>query len=213
MKYLKYSLVDALTGDALDPEQDAPNGRKHPNIDNLDVKIPLNDGKIFLATCPDQSSIPQNSGVQELTVQEFTDLLEQEFIKLKGQIIKEIYDMAKELRQTEVDSWYHSSEITFAASTKIEEALAADAAQDDAAADAAAPYLAQEATRRGVTTKTLATKVIQKYNDFKNQEAIFAGTRGSKVDAVTSITFDSNNPMTSINQLLDQQNSIDEGWS
>lgn len=54
MKYIRYTLVDDLSGIAIAPDAFAPHGRRHPKVEGLNVlkECPLL-GFTFIATCPD----------------------------------------------------------------------------------------------------------------------------------------------------------------
>ena len=95
MKYIQYHLVDPISGVAIHPSDDAPNGRSHPNYAGLDVKHYNSDEKEFFATCDDVSI---DASIIELTEQNYKDALEAEFDKIKANINKKIYDHAQVVR-------------------------------------------------------------------------------------------------------------------
>jgi hypothetical protein len=207
MKYITYYLVDPITQCVIHPTWPAPNGRTHPSLPELDVKIQLTDAnnwETVFATCSDTAEISQDSGIIEHTHQEIVSLIETHFDLIKQNLIKTVYQHAQTLRQDVLDGWYHSSEIAMGIAEKYKQAILALDAETDELADAAAPLLHSEATFRNIATKALAQKVVDSYEHTVSLEARLAGIRGRKVDQLLAITFDS----TSFDTALDSIQSL-----
>ena len=212
MKYLKYNLVDPISGIVIEPSDFAPNGRTHPALAGLDVNFYFPSvNETFYATCDDAETIDPATGIVELTALQYDTELEAGFNARSAVVITAIYAYAQVIRESIVTN-YHSSEISFAVSVKVTEAVAATAAADDAAADIAAPYLATEGTARGITTKALALLVTAQYDTFKAAEANAAGVRGAKTDAVDAIVFDALDPDAAFTALNALNDDIQNGW-
>ena len=55
MKYICYTLVDDLSGIAIEPDVHAPHGRRHPDVEGLNVlEYCRTKGDNFIATVPDR---------------------------------------------------------------------------------------------------------------------------------------------------------------
>lgn len=207
MKHIRLLMVDNETKEPIPYMQYiGKNGNTLPAIAGMDVvmwQVAVNGRTDWmLATCPDGSQLPE-AGVVELTFSEWADLYKTKYDEEKAKMIQMVYAEAIKKREALVDPWYHSSEIARGAKAKAEEASAAAAANNDAAADAAAPNLAAEAKVRGITTKALATKVLAAWQQNVIMDRRLAGYRGYLVDLINSRTWDGNNPVGSMNALLD----------
>lgn len=90
MKYLKHYYVDATnTSSFLIFNNNAANGKTHPPISGLDVKIwigePVSSVDYCLSVCPDETHVPSISGIQELTFSQWADEAESQFNAIKGE--------------------------------------------------------------------------------------------------------------------------------
>lgn len=212
MKYIKYHLVDPNTQIAVAPGEIAPNGKTHPTISGISVEFFISTTETFIATVPDNTVINPASGIVEITEEQKTALILEEFNTLKSGIIENIYLHAQRIREQFVGKWYHHTEMSFAAAIKINQAHAAMGAADDAEADDVAPNIRSEAVVRGITTKQLAEKIIEKFDEMAALESQLAGVRGAKVDVVSGISFDSQDISGSFGALTEQMRDIAQGW-
>ena len=71
--YIKYYLVDTVTGLVLDPTAAAANGRTHPDLPGLDVKFWIDGSEMVVSFCNDGTDIT-GTGIVELSVDEFNSL-------------------------------------------------------------------------------------------------------------------------------------------
>lgn len=216
MKYVKYYLVDPTTQKVIHPTAPAPNGRTHPSLVGLDVRLSIVDAdgySAYIATCDTGNTIDPQSGIEELTETEAIAAIEGGFNKLKEDFKLRVYARAKRLREQLVDQFYHHTEISYGASVKRKEAEDAKAAATESDTDSVAPTLAIEASFRGVTTKELADMVILEFNELKDNEAKLAGIRGNKTDALKNTTFDNTSFETAVSSVQSLKIvDIDNGW-
>jgi hypothetical protein len=205
MKYIKWHLIDAVTGKYTNDCM-TENGLTHPSIAGLDCKLSYNE--LYYGTCSDTVTTVDLPAVI-MTSADLATELASIFAELKKDKLSNVAKIAINKRAELLDSSYHSSEIT-AGVVKYQQALLAQAAATDADADTAAPQLAMEATTRGCTTKVLANLVIAKYTAFMNLEASIAGYCGKLNDQIKEVVwvdadlFDNFNKLSAID--------INSGW-
>lgn len=161
---------------------------RHPNIKNLDVKFIFNDGKNYCLSVTD-TLVSGNPLVTVLTEKEFYDALEVEYNKIREFMVYKLYEAVKEMKQSVVDSWWHSSEITASIAVKISEAyrVMENIAKNE---NFNSPLLSLEASVRGVPVETLATKVIENHGTLIQAEAVISGHRGKLTDMLYRLKLD-----------------------
>jgi hypothetical protein len=89
MQYLKHYYVDSSNPSIYLTESNiAPNGKTHPLIDGLDVKIWINEPQstvdYCLSVCPDTTTVTVVTGIEVLTFDQWADQAESHFNEVKG---------------------------------------------------------------------------------------------------------------------------------
>lgn len=212
MTIIHYHLLDPITNKCITEGSPAPNGRTHPPIPGLDVQVQLLDGS-FVAFLPDGTNVDLETGINVILQEDMETLITNDFNQRKLLTHQSIHQYAKQLRSQVVDDWYHASELSYAASIKIDQAKLAQAAVDESAAQTAAPYIAAEASFRGITTKQLADIIVSRFYQLQAMEAKFSGIRGAKCDAVTAIQLDFDDFLSAYRELGIIQRNIENGWN
>lgn len=203
MKYLRYKLlVDVNTG--------LPSNKQpltHPYVTGIEPKhIPFGINPYYLSTCPNNSSIPEGCGVEEITSVEWNLHVKDIFDSLKQQYISNIYKNAK-TQMAEVNKWYDPMEIAMAVSLK-DQVLLAVSSDNEANANIAAPTIKNEAKIRKIKTKDLANTYFNKYTELVSLKANVSGYRGLVVDVINNTTWEQGFPVLANN--LIQYDTL--GW-
>jgi hypothetical protein len=190
--YLKHFYVDPITGAAFEENRQAPNGKTHPAIPELDVQFWFtNENGVDYCLSVTESAF-DSSVIQGVTVMSQADwfsAVEAEFVKSKAAKVKEIFDYVKTIKHDIIDSWWHSSEISAAVSVKVVEAKFVLEQTDEAVAIAGAPILAAESNARQISIFDLAARIDEHNNRLIIAEAVVSGHRGYITDQVDAVTF------------------------
>lgn len=195
MKYLKHYYVQADDNSAFVFYTNVPPmGRTLPSISGLDVIAVAKDVygvEYCYSVCDDNADITSYPapGLFEVTYTQWITEIEESFVNVKTDKLRRVYAFASNNKRHLVEEWFLLTEVAVFAHKKVEADLAI-AAQDDAAADLAAPNLKIEATARGISTKTLAQKVVTNFNSYMEYESKISGARGKAVDEIALLTLD-----------------------
>jgi hypothetical protein len=192
--YLKHFYVDPITGAAFEENRQAPNGKTHPAIPNLDVQYWFTNstGVDYCLSVTETAFDPSSfEGVTVMSQADWFADVEVEFLKRREAKVKEIFDYVKTIKGEIIDGWWHSSEISAAISVKVVEAKFVLEQTDEAVAIAGAPILAAESNARQISIFDLAARIDEHNNRLIIAEAIVSGHRGFITDQVDAITFTS----------------------
>ena len=201
MKYFKYAKVDSVTGVSVRIE-DSVNGPYHPALPDLDIKF---ERDYVFAIAGDAAIADPSNFIFELTENEMFDEIKREVELRKQDYINQCDVVETNIRNAFMST--HSTELA-AAAFKVPEAKAALEATDEQA-DVVAPHVKAEADVRGITTKDMAQKIIDKFNAYMAAEATVSGVSGKKRDAIKKITFDEADPFACLDEFGMQVDSGD----
>lgn len=193
MKYFKYAKVDSVTGISVCIES-SENGPYHPVLPGLSVKF---EREFVFATADDSAIGDPANFIFELSQTEFFDEIKHELALRKQDYIRQCDMVETNIRNAFMST--HPSELA-AAAFKVPEAKDAIAAETDEVADTVAPHIKAEAIVRGITTKEMAQKVIDKFNAYMAAEAQVSGVSGKKRDAIKAINFDESDPFACLDE-------------
>jgi len=188
MKYVKFKMVDSITGISID-KQDSENGHSLPNLGTIYDLCQSFDMQWYYARVDDDAPFDPENRIYEITFEEYSYEIGRIISDLQGKAIEDAYEQEKEIRK-EIFSRYHESATT-AGIQKYQEAL------DCLAGGEASKTIQIEATAREVSTSVLSQKIVNNHNKFRETDAKLSGLRGKIVDRIKSFVYDSENPYQS----------------
>lgn len=188
MKYVKFKMVDSVTGISID-KQDSANGITLPNLGVIYDLCQSFDMQWYYAVVDDDAPFDPENRIFEITFEEYSYEIGRVISDLQNSAIEKAYEQEKEIRK-ETFSRYHESATT-AGIQKYQEAL------DLLSGGTASESLQTEATARGVSVSDLAQKIVDNHNKFRETDAKLSGLRGKIVDRIKSFVYDPTKPYQS----------------
>lgn len=192
MMYLKTYYIDPVTQEPFLSDRQAPNGKMHPDVPNLDVQFQFlddNNATFTIAIVDPDVDVSGMNGVEVISYATAASILETEFNQERQRKHLQLFQIVKDMKAEVIDVWWHHSEISSAMNIKIEEARLADDAATEQDARTVAPFVTQEADARQVTVKELSQRIISNYSGLIGSEAVISGHRGLLSDQMDAIPF------------------------
>lgn len=195
MKYFKFTQIDASTGISWAIAQPI-SGPSMPNLPGLTDVVNLAHNRIYYVAKVDDSAQEDPSNYFfEITFEEYAKELKDHVYHILNERKQRIYIEEKEFRQG-VFSNYDVTAIA-AGIYKYDEAKMFLA--DNSAITSS---LRSEATFRGITTQSLAEKIVANHESFKEKDSKIAGIRGKILDRLNNFVFDLTNPDSSLSEFM-----------
>jgi hypothetical protein len=200
MKFFKFSQISADTGISWAIEQPIT-GPSWPEIPGLEASNAIQLSKnptYYVATVGNAANPDAENHIFQLTFEEYAKEIEEHVTYLLNREKDMIYFYENEFRKS-IFSKYHDT-ATVAGIYKYEQAkaLVADA-------DADAPDVRVEATSRGIDVITLANRIVENHESFRNKESKIAGIRGKILDRLNSYEFDLSDPQGSYDEFMSEE--------
>ena len=200
MKYFKFAQISADTGISWAIEQPIT-GPSWPEIPGLEASNAIQLSKnptYYVATVGNAANPDAENHIFQLTFEQYAKEIEEHVTYLLNREKDMIYFYENEFRKS-IFSKYHDT-ATVAGIYKYEQAkaLVADA-------DADAPDVRVEAASRGIDVITLANRIVENHESFRNKESKIAGIRGKILDRLNSYVFDLSDPQGSYNEFMSEE--------
>jgi hypothetical protein len=200
MKYFKFAKISQETGISWIIEQPI-SGPSWPEIPGLDLNKSIqlsHDQRYYIAPVGNKAKPNPENHIFELTNEEYANELKKHVEHILNQEKDSIYQEEYNFRQS-IFSKYHDT-ATVAGVYKYQQAKAFI---DNESADV--PDLQVEAHARGVDVVTIANRIIENHEAFRNKESKIAGIRGKVLDRIDAYTFDLTNPNESYEEFLSEE--------
>jgi hypothetical protein len=120
MKYVKFKMVDSVTGISID-KQNSANGHSLPNLGVIYDLCQSFDMQWYYARVDDDAPFDPENRIYEITFEEYSYEIERVISDLQSDAIEKAYEQEKDIRK-ETFGKYHESAIT-AGIQKYQEAL------------------------------------------------------------------------------------------
>lgn len=197
MKYVKFKMVDHITGISVNREESL-NGAQLPYLGDMTNLFVGFGSKWYYAEVGDDAPFDSENFITELTLEEYTEEIRYLIILLQESAIEKAYVQEKQLRD-QLFGKYHES-VTTAGINKYKEAL------DVINGGEISSCLKVESDFRNISAQDLARKIINNYDKFRETDAKVSGLRGMIVDRISSFIFDSDNPYQSLCRYQEKEN-------
>lgn len=198
MKYFKFTQIDASTGISWAIAQPI-SGPSMPNLPGLTSVVNLAHNRIYyVAKVDDSAQEDPSNHFFEITFEEYAKELKDHVNHIINERKSKIYIEEKEFRQG-VFSNYDVTAIA-AGIYKYDEAKMFLADNS-----AIASSLRSEATFRGITTQSLAEKIVANHESFKEKDSKIAGIRGKILDRLNNFVFNLSDPEASLSEFKDTE--------
>jgi len=200
MKYFKFAQISEETGISWAIERPIY-GPSWPKIDGLEINKSIQlsyDPTYYIASVSNKAKANPDNHIFELSFEEYANTLERHVEYLLEEEKKHIYQEEFNFRQS-IFGKYHDT-ATVAGTYKYQQAKAI--IEDE---DTDAPDLLIESQTRGVDIITLANRIIENHEAFRNKDAKIAGIRGKILDRINTYTFDLKNPNDSYAEFLTEE--------
>jgi hypothetical protein len=197
MKYFKFTQISEETGVSWLIEQPI-SGPSIPFIliDKLDDIVELSHSPgFYVGTASNEAVGNPDNYIFEITFEEYAEELKKHITNIINQRLDTIYKEEAEFRR----DYFKKYDLTaaVAGSQKYDEAKAL--VEDS---EAPAPLIRQEADIRKIDPISLATRIIQNYESFVNDDVKIAGIRGMIYDRLSSYSFDIQTPKESFEEFF-----------
>jgi hypothetical protein len=189
MKYVKFKMVDSVTGISV-YKQDSANGPVLPNLGDIYNLFTSFDMYWYYGEVNDDAPFDPENFIFELTFEEYKNEIAYLISSLQSAGIDNAYEQEKKLR-LDIFGKYHES-ATIAGIQKYQEAV------DFLDGKEASSTLQIESAARGVDILTLSQKIVNNHDKFRETDAKLSGLRGMIVDRIKSFSFDPENPYQSL---------------
>jgi hypothetical protein len=200
MKYFKFAKISRETGISWAIKQPI-SGPSWPEITGLDLNNSIQlsyNPTYYIAPVGNKAKDNPENHIFELTTEEYANELKRHVEYILNQEKDSIYQEEFNFRQS-IFSKYHDT----ATAAGIYKYQQAKAFVEDESTDV--PDLIVEAQARGLEVITLANRIIENHEAFRNKEAKIAGIRGKILDRLNGYTFDLENPNASYEEFLSEE--------
>jgi hypothetical protein len=200
MKYFKFAQISQETGISWAIEQPI-SGPSWPEITGLDLNKSIQlsyNQTYYIAPVGNKAKPNPENHIFELTDEEYANELKKHVEHILNLEKNSIYQEEINFRRS-IFSKYHET----ATAAGIYKYQQAKAFVEDETADV--PDLIVEAQARGIEVGTLANRIIENHEAFRNKEAKIAGIRGKILDRLDGYVFDLENPNDSYEEFLTEE--------
>jgi uncharacterized DUF497 family protein len=200
MKYFKFAQISEETGVSWAIEQPI-SGPSWPKIDGLDLNKSIQlsyEQTYYIAPVSNKAKANPDNHIFELSFEEYANALKRHVEYLLDEEKNHIYQEEFNFRQS-IFGKYHDT-ATVAGIYKYQQAKAI--VEDE---DTDAPDLLMESQTRGVDIITIANRIIENHEAFRNKDAKIAGIRGKILDRINAYTFDLEKPNESYAEFLTEE--------
>lgn len=200
MKYFKFAQISAETGISWAIEQPI-SGPSWPELPGLEASnvIQLSKNPIYYVAPVNYSARSDSANhIFHITFEEYAKEIEEHVMFRVNEEKTWIYEYENNFRKTIFNKYHETS--TVAGIYKYEQAktLLVDA-------DADASDVRVEAASRGIDVITLANRIVENHESFRNKEAKIAGIRGKILDRLNSYEFDLSDPRGSYDEFMSEE--------
>lgn len=200
MKYFKFTQIDAATGISWAINQPI-SGPSMPNIPGLKIEEAINlsfDKIYYVAKVDDSAQENRDNYCFEITFQEYAKCLNDHITHILNERLEKIHLEEIDFRNSYFEK-YHQT-VYSNGLTKYEEAKQFLLNSNSEVKD-----LRLEASVRNVSVQSLAEKIIEKYEKFKEDDAKISGIRGKIMDRIKNFKFNFDDPDISYNEFLSNE--------
>jgi hypothetical protein len=200
MKYFKFAQISADTGISWAIEQPIT-GPSWPEIPGLEASnaIQLSKNPIYyVATVGNAANPDAENHIFQLTFEEYAKEIEEHVMFRINEEKTRIYESENNFRKSIFNKYHDTATVAGIYKYEQAKALVADA-------DADAPDVRVEATSRGIDVITLANRIVENHESFRNKESKIAGIRGKILDRLNSYEFDLSDPQGSYDEFMSEE--------